>query len=68
MPRINLTPDEAEAIRPVLEAHRFAAALKAERIRTLLSAKQAFEATPIHEKSWDLDMILGLLSEVEHTL
>jgi len=68
MPRINLTIEEHEAIRPVLEAHRLQAQLKAERIRTLLAVQQAFESAPVHGKSWDLTMILALLSDVERCL
>lgn len=67
MPRINLTIEEHEAIRPVLEAHRMAQSLKAERIRTLLAVRQYFEC--YHEaESWTTEKVLNILSEVESSL
>ena len=66
MPRINLTIEEHEAIRPVLEAHRMAQSLKAERIRTLLAAKRAFQTDG--RDLWNLTSVLDLLSDVESSL
>ena len=66
MPRINLTIEEHEAIRPVLEAHRMAQSLRAERIRTLLAAKQAFQTDG--RDLWNLTSVLDLLSDVESSL
>lgn len=67
MPRINLTIDEHEAIRPVLEAHRQAAALRAERIRTLVAVRQCFEGYT-DEHSWTPSQVFDMLSQVERDL
>lgn len=68
MPRINLTIEEHEAIRPVLEAHRQAAALRAERIRTLLAVRQAMETAINGSIYLSRDEILDVLSNVESSL
>lgn len=67
MPRINLTIEEHEAIRPVLEAHRMQAQLKAERIRTLVAVRLCFEGYT-DEHSWTPSQVFDLLSQVERDL
>ena len=66
MPRINLTIEEHEAIRPVPEAHRIAQSLKAERIRTLFAIRNKLEAGP--KPSWTFMELLDIISEVESSL
>ena len=65
MPRINLTIEEHEAIRPVLEAHRLQAQLKAERIRTLLAVRLRLEAGT--QTSWTFIDLLDILSDLENS-